>query len=68
MPRYLAVLARPAAGARKRNGVDRDLPAEAGFALDAAGGVEGAYFWMLWDLVCPIAGWAYQDQWVGMLF
>ena len=37
----MATFARPAAGAKKRNGVDRDMPAEAGFALDVAGGVEG---------------------------
>ena len=40
----MAVLVRPAAGARKRNGVDRDMPAEAGFALDVAGGVEAPTF------------------------
>ena len=63
----MAVLARPAAGARKRNGVDRDMPAEAGFALDAAGGVEGAYFWMLWYLTCPIKRWEYHGQWESTL-
>ena len=63
----MAVLARPAAGARKRNGVDRDMPAEAGFALDVAGGIEGAYFWMLWYLMCPLKGWACHGQWVSPL-
>ena len=38
----MAVLAWPVAGARKCNGVDRDTSVEAGFALDAADGDEGA--------------------------
>ena len=63
----MATLARPAAGAKKRNGVDRDMPAEAGFALDVAGGIEGAYFWMLWYLMCPIRRWEYRGQWVSTL-
>ena len=64
----MAVLAWPVAGARKCNGVDRDMSAEAGFALDAADGDEGAYFWMLWYLMCPIKSWEYHGQWGSTLF
>ena len=50
----MATLAQQAAGADKRNGVDRDMPAEVGLALSVAGGIEGAYFWMLWYLCATV--------------
>ena len=40
----MAAFAQQLAGAETCSGVDRDRPAEAGFALIDAGGVEGAYF------------------------
>ena len=61
----MAAFAQQVAGAETCSGVDRDRPAEAGFALSVASGVEGTYLWMLWYLVCHNKKWACHGQWVN---
>ena len=61
----MAAFAQPVAVAETCSGVDMGKPAGAGFALSVAGGVEGAYFWMLWYLVCHNKKWPGHGQWVN---